>query len=182
MFTNFFYSGKIVENIVKGEDFSLNTEQHAFIKALYLEMYDMMKGYAFSALKNESRAEEAVQEAFQIACQKPDALMNSPNPRGWMTNTLKNTVRNANYSLNRDKRLLAAYLATQSPQVAVTGNRVSLEIEYGDMVHLEEYKLLEDMVLKGKSQLEMAEERGISLVACKKRVQRAKETLKKMII
>ena len=181
MFTKSFHSGKIGGEYWKGEDFSLNTEQHAFIRQLYLEMYDMMMSYARSALKNESRAEEAVQEAFQIACQKPIALMNSPNPRGWMINTLKNTVRNAQHDMDRDSRLLAAYLALHSPQVAVTENRVSFEVDYGNMAHLEEFKLLEDMVLKGKSQLEMAQKRGISLAACKKRVQRAKETLRKMI-
>ena len=159
----------------------MNTDQSAFIRQLYLEMYDMMMCYARSSLQNESKAEEAVQEAFQIACQKPDALMNSANPKGWMINTLKNTIHNSQHEMDRDRRLLAAFLALHSPQVAITENRVRLEVDYGDMVHLEEFKLLEDMVLKGKSQLEMAQERGISLVACKKRVQRAKETLRKMI-
>ena len=151
------------------------------IRQLFLEMYDMMMTYARSSLQNESRAEEAVQEAFQIACQKPDALLNSPNPKGWMINTLKNTIHNSKHEMDRDSRLLAAFLAFHSPQLAVTENRVRLEVDYGDMVHLEEFKLLQDMVLNGKSQLEMAQERGISLAACKKRVQRAKETLRKMM-
>lgn len=159
----------------------MKAEQSEFIKQIYLEMYDMLLDYAYSSLQNRQQAEEAVQEAFQIACQKPKELMNSPNPQGWMTITVKNTVRNTLHRQKRDSRLLAAFLATQSAQLAVTEDRISMEIHYGDMVHLEEYKLLEDMVLKGKSQLEMAEECGISLVACKKRVQRAKETLKKML-
>ena len=159
----------------------MNTEQHRFIKQIYLEMYDKLLAYAISALKNHSQAEEAVQEAFQIACLKPAELMKSPNPHGWMTNTLKNTIHNTRHKMDRDNRLLAMYLAAQGGQLAVAENHVSMEINYGELVHLEEYRLLEDMVLKGKSQLEMAQERGISLVACKKRVQRAKETLRKKL-
>ena len=159
----------------------LNAEQSAFVRDLYREMYDQLKGYAYSTLKNESRAEEAVQEAFQIACQKPEDLMNSPNPRGWLKKTVKYTAANIRYGIDRDKRLLAAFLATQGSKVAMTENRISLEVDYANIVHLEEYKLLEDKVLKGKSHLEIAEERGITLVACKKRVQRAKEILRKMI-
>lgn len=159
----------------------MNAEQSRFIKKIYLEMYDMLLGYAYSSLKNQARAEEAVQEAFQIACQKPVDFMTSPNPQGWMINTLKNTVRNTQHRLDRDKRLLAAYLATQCAQLASTEDQVSMEVSYGDMAHLEEYKLLEDMVVNGKSQLEIAQERGISLAACKKRIQRAKETLRKKL-
>ena len=156
----------------------MNAEQHEFMKQIYHEMYDQLLGYAYSSLQNHGQAEEAVQEAFQIACRKPDELMYHPNPRGWMTLTVKNTVRNLKHQLDRDHRFLAAYLATQSTQVAISEDQISIEVNYGNIVHLEEYKLLADMVLHGKSQLEMALERGISLSACKKRVQRAKETLR----
>ena len=49
------------------------------------------------------------------------------------------------------------------------------------MSDLEEFQLLKEMAVDGKSHLEMAQARGISVNACKKRVQRAKEVLQKKI-
>lgn len=159
----------------------MNAEQSAFVRDMYRDMYNQLKGYAYSTLKNESQSEEAVQEAFQIACQKPEDLMNSPNPRGWMKNTVKFTAANIRHGNDRDKRILAEFLASQSSQIAMMEDRISLEVDYANIAHLEEYRLLEDKVLKGKTHLEIAEERGITLVACKKRVQRAKEILRKKL-
>lgn len=159
----------------------MNASQKEYIKQMYLELYDMLFEYADSVLKNPARAEEAVQETFRIACQKPQELISSPNPRGWIINTLKHTIQNTRHELERDKRLLAEYLVIQNIRVYAREDSVSLELQYGDMVHLEEYKLLEDMVLKGKSHLEMARERGITVDACRKRVERAKKILKKYL-
>lgn len=60
-------------------------------------------------------------------------------------------------------------------------DKVRLEVLYGNIADLDEFKLIQEMVVEGKSQLEMAQDRGISLDACKKRVQRAKEKLRKKI-
>ena len=61
----------------------MDKEQSRFIEQLYMEMYDMLITYARCALQEESLAEEAVQETFRIACQKPESLRESPNPNGW---------------------------------------------------------------------------------------------------
>ena len=62
----------------------MDKEQSKFIEQLYMEMYDMLITYARCALQEESLAEEAVQETFRIACQKPESLRDSPNPNGWL--------------------------------------------------------------------------------------------------
>ena len=70
-------------------------KQHSnYIEALYLEMFELLFSYARSSLENDSLAEEAVQETFRIACLKPSELCASPNPKGWLVNTLKNVIRN----------------------------------------------------------------------------------------
>ena len=52
---------------------------------------------------------------------------------------------------------------------------------YGKVAQLEEFQLLKEMAVDGLSHLEMAQKRGISVDACKKRVQRAKKFLQKKI-
>lgn len=67
----------------------LNTERAQFIDALYRAMYERMYTYAAHRLTySSSLAEEAVQEAFRVACTRIDAVMACDNPQGWMLTTL----------------------------------------------------------------------------------------------
>lgn len=150
------------------------------IEHLYLQLYPLMMQYARSFLFSEALAEEAVQDAFQIACQKPDELMGSQNPEGWLFNTLKNVVRNTIRRRARDRELLFEYLNSGKSVDRI--DEIRLELIYADVVHLEEFQLVKEMVLEGKSYLEIAAEHRISVAACRKRMQRAREFLKKKIL
>ena len=155
----------------------MNPEYSEQIETFYLEMYDMLISYARWSFKEESLAEEAVQETFHIACQKPDKLCNSINPKGWLVNTLKFTIRNMKRSRESARQLLS--LMEQDESVTYSEDRLSLQLMYEDVSDSKEFKLLVEMAIEGRSHLEMATARGISVDACKKRVQRAKETLQK---
>lgn len=159
----------------------MTVEQSRLIEQLYLEMYDMLIIYARCSLEEESLAEEAVQETFQIACQKPASLFESMNPRGWLVNTLKNTIRNVKRSRESARQLLSKYLAVQTKEVAFSEDKVSLEVMYENVADMEEFRLIKEMAVDGRSHLEMAVARGITVAACKKRVQRAKEALQKKL-
>lgn len=151
------------------------------IERLYLQMYDMLFEYARSSLSNDSLAEEAVQDTFQIACQKSEALCTSPNPEGWLFNTLKNVISNTARHQNIAKRILTDYFASNVKDISVANDNVGLELLYDDIADLEEFKLLKEMAIDGMSYLEMAEKRGINIAACRKRMQRAKKLLRKKI-
>lgn len=157
----------------------MNPEYSERIKQFYLEMYDMLITYARCSFEEESLAEEAVQETFQIACQKPDKLCESLNPKGWLVNTLKFTILNMKRSRENARQILSGYLIAQNECVAFSEDKVCLQVMYEDIAHTEEFKLIKEMAIDGRSHLEMANARGISVDACKKRVQRAKETLKR---
>lgn len=159
----------------------MNAAQSRRIEELYLEMFEKMKIYAGCSLENEALAEEAVQETFRIACQKPEQLCESVNPRGWLVQTLKYTIRNIQRSRATAKRLVETYLTTQSKALSFSEDPLDLHILYKNVADTEEFKLLAEMAIEGRSHLEMAERRGISVSACKKRVQRAKEALRKRI-
>jgi RNA polymerase sigma-70 factor (ECF subfamily) len=158
----------------------LTPDQHKSIEAFYLEMYDLLFLYAQNALKNESLAEEAIQETFRIVCTKPEDLLSSPNPKGWIINTLKYTMQNMRRNRDRTNALLNQYLATYTSD-AFSEDRIPLEVTYENVAHSEEFRLIKEMAVEGKSHLEMAQSRGISVDACKKRVQRAKEFLRRKI-
>lgn len=159
----------------------MKDDQRVQIETLYLEMFERLIAYARSSLENEDLAEEAVQNTFQIACQKPDELCNSPNPQGWLMLTLRNTVRNMISSRATAKRIVEAYLLPQFKEPAVWEDPVDLSRQYGDIANTEEFKLLLEMAVEGKTHKEIALSRGISIQTCRKRMQRAKEILRKKI-
>lgn len=159
----------------------MNAERNRKIEELYCEMFEKMKVYACCSLDNESLAEEAVQETFRIACQKPEQLCESVNPRGWLVQTLKYTIRNMQSNRATAKRIMEQYLVAQAKDLSISEDNLDLHILYENVADTEEFKLLAEMALEGKSHLEMANSRGISVSACKKRMQRAKEILRKRI-
>lgn len=159
----------------------MNAEQSRQITELYLEMYDGMMRVARKNEESEALAEEAVQEAFCIACQKLDDCLGSPNPRGWLMSTLVNVILNARKKRANGRRLIEKYLATKYREAAVSENRLDLNILYGKTAESDAFQLLVEMAVEGRSHAEMAASRGISVDACKKRVQRAREELKKYL-
>ena len=159
----------------------MNSEQRLRIEELYREMFDKMKIYAGCSLDNEALAEEAVQETFRIACQKPEQLCESVNPQGWLVQALKYTIRNMQSGRATAKRIVEKYLMTQIKDFSFSEDNLDLNVLYGNVADTEDFKLLAEMAIEGRSHLEMAESRGISVSACKKRVQRAKEILRRRI-
>lgn len=159
----------------------MNSEQSKIIEALYREMFAKLLAYAQSNLDNESLVDEVIQETFRIACQCPEKVCESPNPQGWLVNTLRNTIRNMRRNQATAKRIMEQYLMQQYKELSVTEDSVRLEILYDDIADTEEFALLKEMAVDGLSHSEMAQARGITVNACKKRVQRAKEFLQKKI-
>ena len=151
------------------------------IQRLYLQMYSRLFEYARSSFSSNAMAEEAVQDTFTIACRKADAVFNSPNPEGWIFNTLKNVIANTLRSQYTAMRILESAIAMDAEINSVTHDQADLDILYGDLSGMEEFKLMKEMALDGRSHLEMAEARGITVEACRKRVERAKKILRKKI-
>lgn len=151
------------------------------IDRLYLRMYPMLFEYARSILANDALAQEAVQDTFVIACQKPEALCGSPNPEGWLVKTLKNVLSNTLRTQKTAKRVLLSYFAVNSGEISFQTDRVEVELLYEDIAELEEFKLLRELALEGRSYLEMAQVRSITVDACRKRMERARKTLQNRI-
>ena len=159
----------------------MNAEQKKFISDLYHALYQFLVHYADSSLKNTALAEEAVQEAFAIACKKPEEVCGSPNPKGWLVNTTMNVIRNIE-SRQRTARKVIADLPEYRPELmAVPEHPLDLRIQYGDLADTKEFKLIYAIAEEGKSIIELADELGISVDACKKRAERSRKFLQEKI-
>ncbi|MBP1988884.1 RNA polymerase sigma factor [Paenibacillus eucommiae] len=164
-----------------GEKIALNNNQSRAIKALYMEMYYLLLAYAQSPLSDRLLAEEAVQETFRIACAKADKLLSSPNPNGWLLITLKNVITNKVRSRAYHNSKVFSSLYFDENFIPGDTHVPNVDFMYSDLANSEDYKLLKMIVLDRYSMLEAAQEVGISVEACKKRVQRAKKKLKERL-
>lgn len=159
----------------------MNDQQSKKIECLYIQMYNMLFEYAKSALCNETLAEEAIQEVFRIACQKPTDICGSINPQGWMVLTLKHVISNIGRSRFIETRALAKYSSLNPDISSELPSQIEVEVLYNDIADTEEFRMLKEMTIEGLSYSEMAQKRGISIEACRKRMQRAKEFLRTVV-
>lgn len=159
----------------------MTPSQRKMIADLYDEMYDLLLSYATSSLSSISQAEEAIQDAFQIACQKVDDVSSCPNPQGWIYITLKNVVSNELKQRFRDTKIITDSLGDHIDRLGHATDQLDVDLLYGNVADTPEFKLIKAIALDGKSMLELSQELGISIDATKKRAQRAREHLQRRL-
>ncbi len=159
----------------------LDHAQNAFIEQQYREMYLPLSIYARSALGSRALAEEAVQDTFRIACAKVNDFISSGNPSGWLMVTLKHVIRNMNRTRARLSSLIVESIPLDEKTMGATTDEVDRGLLYAGSISREDYQLLKRVALDRYSMLEAAEELGISVEVCKKRVQRARAQFRKQI-
>ncbi|KAB5099455.1 hypothetical protein [Flavonifractor plautii] len=72
----------------------MNEEQGKFLEELYHANFKRMLLELYPILKDMPSAQVAIQEAARIACQKPEEMMSSPNPAGWLRKTAGLVAKN----------------------------------------------------------------------------------------
>ena len=157
----------------------LNREQGQYIARLYKEMYNKLYTYAHAILREKELSEELVQETFRIACDNPSKLLSSENPQGWLMNTLKNVVWNAQRRRATMTKYIAAVEDVDIGQIRAPDPGSNIDLMYSDLIGEAEFRLVKRIAVDRYTVLEAAEELGISVETCKKRVQRAKAKLRK---
>lgn len=154
-------------------------ESHSeFISDLFHKFYPQMMIYARSALFSQTLAEEAVQEAFHIACSKPDLLQESENPKGWMINTLRYIIFEMRRREAKQILLMESFdsdIHNLPDKKEISQN---LELIYGDLCKTREFQLVKMLAVEGKTISQISAELGISEVACRKRMERARKFLR----
>ena len=158
-------------------------DQREEVENLYREMWGKLLAYAYSVLKDERYAEEAVQDTFRIAWEKVDDFLGSQNPRGWLVLTLKNVLSNMLKGRAKLNMLVSTTMSVDEGQRTGTGDeRVEnqlIDTFYSGLIPENDYQLLKCVAVEKYTMLEAAQEFGLNVEQCKKRVQRAKVKLKK---
>ena len=82
----------------------MNEEQGKFLEELYHANFKRMLLELYPILKDMPSAQVAIQEAARLACQKPEEMMSSPNPAGWLRKTAGLVAKNMLREQARQKR------------------------------------------------------------------------------
>ena len=155
--------------------------QRQGIHTLYLQEYPKLLAYARSLLHDESLAKEAVQDIFLIACRKPDALLDHPNPPGWLMQTLKYTIHNMNRGRAKLNALLLHYQEDLLTDGSLRLGELELDAACEDLLGKEDWRMLKSFLLHHMSVQDVADSMGISREAAKKRLQRSHKRLKEKL-
>lgn len=160
----------------------MRPEQDAILEKLYRSCFHALEIHAYRFLGNWEDSHVAAQEAFHIACEKIDVLLESENQIGW----LKNTVRNVCRRMIRDRqyqRVLFSSIEdlTDADLPPVTDEVESTAAElFGGLLSDSELELLQKIIVEGVSYAEAARELDCTIWTCRKRVQRAIDKLHKV--
>lgn len=153
--------------------------QEKEIERLYKEMYPVLFAYAKNVLQKLPLSEEAVQDTFCIACTKSDSFLQSGNPKGWLMATLKFVIRNTMRQWSKIENLRTLSLNSEESVLLITYDEGNIDVLYENLAAREDFQLFKKIVLDHYSMREAAEEFGITVEACKKRVQRLRTFLRK---
>ena len=154
-----------------------------FIAEIYHTYYRRLYILAYSILGKQAEAEVAVQEAFAVACQKPEELMRSENPVGWM----KSTVRyRALHILEDQKRIASLFMSLEpldhSKEPSCSDSSDSELAEFCQSVVTEDEFAFFLRIAKGSSSIrEEAQRQNIKLATCYKRFERIRKKLQQAL-
>lgn len=163
----------------------MNPDQTQWLEGLYHDYYGKLTLYAAASLRNQSRAQDVVQDTFHEALRHMETLTDHPNPGGWLMVTLKNKLREEE---RRQRRYMHWFLSLntdllkepgrQDPEIEASGPSLLEQIQ--EVLTPEEYRHLKRLTIDRASHLEVAKEVGISVYASQKRLERIRKKLQKL--
>lgn len=160
-------------------------EQDAFIEKLYHEFFTQLWIYTKAALGDPEQTQEVVQDTFHEAVRHIDILMAHDNPKGWLMDALKKKIMHARRSMNRyilrfisldsDLEFTDPVLSVEDP---APNNVQDTLREIRRVLSEEEWDLLRKITLEKQPYKNVAEELGITVWTCQKRIERMRKKLK----
>lgn len=159
----------------------MTAEQDRFLTAIYLDRRKSLLEFAESKLHNHALAEEAVQQAFEIACKKIEDFQSSPNPKGWIFNAVRFVVWNLLSRQRTECRVIVPVDEYRPDLVAAPAAPLPLRVHFGELVDTPQFQIIYEMDFYGRTLAEIAKDLGISEDACKKRAERARKHLQKKL-
>ena len=160
----------------------MDSFQEKLIELLYTSYYDSLRRYACSILGDWQLAEDAVQKTFEIALKKNGQFMDIERPLGWLTEIMKNVLRNMLRERARNERLFQELGQLKGSRPAFTDPMGSLYHSRPRDVSEEDFEIFLQIMVHGYTYEETVRRQGISRWASYKRVERTKKKLKKFFI
>ena len=159
----------------------MTLEESIFLDSLYRQMFEQLYRAAIKILRDPSLAEETVQDTFVTAGKRIDVLMNHPNPCAWLMSTMRFIAINMRRRQAKMNTYFVSMMAQNmdiaSPDSPFDGE-IDLDTSCAELVGEENYRLFKAVTLKTMTILEASQLLGISLEACKKRMQRIRKKLR----
>ena len=124
---------------------------------------------------------EKIEIREHVKALKIDSLLASQNAKGWLVNTLKYVIQNIRKSQAKLNNLMMSILSDEELVSVSAISDVDFHITYMDLLGKEDFDLLKMLVIDQYTILDASKKLGISVEACKKRVQRAKKKLRDII-
>lgn len=150
----------------------MTKEQSEFLESLYRENYPLIVNYAYLSLRDSDRANDIAQQTFAVACRKIQQLISSPNPVGWLINTVKYLTLNEERKQRRYLKTFVALESLQEWQLPSQSDEEDLSLLYGNVLPKEEFDLLRRYIVEGVPCAQLAEEQQVSVWAIYKRLER----------
>ncbi len=171
-------------------------EESKYLDQLYHEHFPVLHSYAVKMLKLKNLdpqsisdlSEELIQDTFQTAAQNITTLMSHVNPGGYLMVTLKNKLREFSRQYYADQRLIhLSALPADLPDSSSALDKAQLGLEDEDrMYRVREalspmnYQIFVQVALNHVSHYKVAQQLGITVWDSQKRLQRSRQTLKKI--
>lgn len=123
-----------------------------------------------------------MQDAFLLAIEKADAVMCSPNAKGWMFRAVKNQLQHEYRTRQRMLKLCCSLetLPEQNHPAALDSYNLGLQ-ELQAQFSPEEWDMLHRAYIRQESIVEIAGAYGISYDACRKRLYKLKARARKLL-
>lgn len=157
----------------------MTPEQGTQIRDLYHKEYHRLFAMAYARLGDREDANDAVQQTFAIACQRPEPLLDGPHPEKWLLHTLQRVI----YTFWRARAKEQLICREDVPGSPATDpmEQLSLEALFGELAETAEFRLVKAVSVDGMRYEELAGELGISVNACRIRLMRARKFLQEKI-
>lgn len=152
---------------------------------LYQEKYDQLLGFAvtiFHQFRQENlgdgRIEEVVQETFAVAWANRKRMFASGNPGGWLYKALRFKIQE---QLREEAKWHSAIQAYEENGPAFSDPGDSFMLDIQSALTAEEYRLICEVYIEGRSYAELSRKYQISLSTLASRIRRIKLKLRKFL-
>ena len=149
-------------------------EQAQFLENIYTENIQKLTQFANGFLHDKTSSNIAVQDSFYIACEKIESISTSPNPVGWMMNAVRFTSLNMLKARKKQMDLIISWDDLQLCKIPYSVDETgdSLVEQCKLTLSKSEFYLLNQILIQDVSYCDVSNYLGISIWACRKRVQR----------